>query len=300
MAAVDALKLVREIIHKVEHTPAAPAAASAAVSAEAVEDVKGDYTWEPLIPPGHTSFSWTGHQGKYPNWHPLVDVRGAELKASVEAAGGGGKRKLSTNKDQPAAAAAAAPAVDEVKANEPSNVSAVSSADLELFSKLDIRVGTIVEAAKHPDADALYLEKIDLGEEEPRQVISGLVAHITLDKFVNSQVLVFANLKPSKLRGQDSFGMVFCASSEDKSKVELIRPPAGSKNGERVSLVGVSPSALGAPEQSLNPKKKNNSWETAQPLFKTNDKAVATFNGVALRTAAGECKAQTLSNAAIS
>lgn len=49
-------------------------------------------------------------------------------------------------------------------------------------SKLDIRVGKIIECAKHPEADALYVEKIDLGEEKPRNVCSGLVKFIPLDQ----------------------------------------------------------------------------------------------------------------------
>ena len=49
---------------------------------------------------------------------------------------------------------------------------------------------------------------------------------------------MFANLKPAKLAGFMSNGMVLCASSADHSKVELVRPPAGSKIGERVQLEG--------------------------------------------------------------
>jgi methionine--tRNA ligase beta chain len=288
MAATDALKLVRDIIGNVESSPNA---AAASIQADVlVDDAKRDYTWDPLIPPGHTSFSWTGEQGKFPNWQPLTDVRGAELKASVEGAGSSRRKSSTTSKETPVAA--------EVKTPEPQTSSEVDP-DTEIFSKLDIRVGTIVEAAKHPNAEALYLEKIDLGESDPRQVISGLVAHIPLDQFVNSKVLVFANLKPSKLRGEDSFGMVFCACSPDKSKVELIRPPANSKNGERVTLAGVPVASLGAPEANINPKKKS-VWDTAQPLLKTDAKGLATFNGRVLRTSGGECKAQTLTNSTIS
>lgn len=49
-------------------------------------------------------------------------------------------------------------------------------------SKLDIRVGKIIECSKHPEADALYVEKIDLGEEKPRNVCSGLVKFIPLEQ----------------------------------------------------------------------------------------------------------------------
>lgn len=55
-------------------------------------------------------------------------------------------------------------------------------------SRLDMRVGKIVEVSRHPDADALYLEKIDCGEAAPRTVISGLVKHIPIEEMQNRMV----------------------------------------------------------------------------------------------------------------
>lgn len=49
-------------------------------------------------------------------------------------------------------------------------------------SRLDLRVGRIVTAKKHPDADSLYVEEVDVGEEAPRTVVSGLVKHIPLEQ----------------------------------------------------------------------------------------------------------------------
>lgn len=77
---------------------------------------------------------------------------------------------------------------------------------------MDIRVGKIVEVSKHPDADALYVEKIDLGEAAPRTVVSGLVNFISADELQNRLVAVLCNLKPAKMRGIESQGMVLCAS----------------------------------------------------------------------------------------
>ena len=56
-------------------------------------------------------------------------------------------------------------------------------------------------AKQHPDADGLYLEEIDCGEAEPRQVISGLVRHIPLDQMQQRPCVVLCNLKPAKMRG---------------------------------------------------------------------------------------------------
>lgn len=58
---------------------------------------------------------------------------------------------------------------------------------------LDIRIGKIVECAKHPEADLLYVEKIDLGEDKPRQVCSGLVKYIPLEQ-VNIKLYSFSIL----------------------------------------------------------------------------------------------------------
>lgn len=87
------------------------------------------------------------------------------------------------------------------------------AADEVTPSRLDIRVGKIVEVAKHPDADSLYVEKIDLGEEKPRTIVSGLVNFIPIEEMQNRLVVVLCNLKPAKMRGIESQGMVLCAST---------------------------------------------------------------------------------------
>lgn len=66
---------------------------------------------------------------------------------------------------------------------------------------------------KHPEADALYVEKIDLGEPEARTIVSGLVKHVPIEQMENRLVAVLCNLKPAKMRGVESQGMVLCASS---------------------------------------------------------------------------------------
>lgn len=73
---------------------------------------------------------------------------------------------------------------------------------------INCRVGKIVKVDKHPNADALYLEEIDVGEDKPRQVISGLVKFVPKDQMENRRVLVVCNLKPAKMRDVMSYGMV--------------------------------------------------------------------------------------------
>merc|ERR1712241_91472 len=91
------------------------------------------------------------------------------------------------------------------------------------IGRLDLRVGHFRKASKHPDADALYVEEIDCGEEEPRTVISGLVKFIPEPEMQDRLVVVLCNLKPSKMRGILSEAMVMCASTPDK--VGILAPP---------------------------------------------------------------------------
>lgn len=66
--------------------------------------------------------------------------------------------------------------------------------------KLDFRIGKIVDINKHPDADSLYVEKIDCGEDNPRTVVSGLVNHVPIEEMQNRTVMILANLKPVKVK----------------------------------------------------------------------------------------------------
>lgn len=159
-------------------------------------------------------------------------------------------------------------------------------------SRLDLRVGRIISADKHPDADALYVEQVDVGEAAPRTVVSGLVKHVPLDQMQNRMAVLLCNLKPAKMRGVLSQAMVMCASSPDK--VEILDPPSGAVPGDRISFQGFP----GEPDKELNPKKKV--WEQVQPDLRTDDQCVATYKGAAFEVAGkGVCKAQTMSNSGI-
>ena len=99
-------------------------------------------------------------------------------------------------------------------------------------SRLDLRVGRIIDAKRHPDADSLYVEQIDCGEEKPRTVVSGLVKFVPLEEMQNRLVVVLCNLKGAKMRGILSEAMVMCASSPEA--VEILTPPEGAQPGDRV------------------------------------------------------------------
>ncbi|CAD6191869.1 unnamed protein product [Caenorhabditis auriculariae] len=130
------------------------------------------------------------------------------------------------------------------------------------IGRLDLRVGRIIHCEKHPDADALYVEKIDVGEAEPRTVVSGLVKHVPLDQMQNRLVVVMCNLKPAKMRGVESRAMVMCASSPEK--VEIMEVAPDSKPGTPV----LCPPFEHRPDAQLNPKKKI--WETVAEDLKVS------------------------------
>ncbi|KAI4539614.1 hypothetical protein MG293_010009 [Ovis ammon polii] len=138
-------------------------------------------------------------------------------------------------------------------------------------SHLDLRIGCIITARKHPDADSLYVEEVDVGETAPRTVVSGLVNHVPLEQMQNRMVVLLCNLKPAKMRGVVSQAMVMCASSPEK--VEILAPPDGSVPGDRITFDAFP----GEPDKELNPKKKI--WEQIQPDLYTNDVCVATYKG---------------------
>lgn len=161
------------------------------------------------------------------------------------------------------------------------------------ISRLDIRVGLITKAQKHPDADALYVEEIDVGEGQPRTVVSGLVKYIPLEEMQNRKVCVLCNLKPAAMRGIKSQAMVLAASNSDGTKVELVEPPKSANVGERVSFLGFE----GQPDDVLNPKKKV--FETLQVDLHTNTNLVACYKDIPFTTSAGVCTVSTISEGSI-
>jgi len=80
--------------------------------------------------------------------------------------------------------------------------------------KLDIRVGKVVQVDKRPEADSLYIEKIDVGEPELRTIVSGLANFVPIEEMEDRLVVVLCNLKPAKLKGIISAGWFFVCQSK--------------------------------------------------------------------------------------
>lgn len=161
------------------------------------------------------------------------------------------------------------------------------------ISRLDIRVGLMTKVQKHPDADSLYVEEIDVGEAAPRTVVSGLVNYIPIEEMQNRKVCVLCNLKPATMRGIKSHAMVLAASNSEHTKVELVEPPKDAPVGERLKFEGFE----GEPDEVLNPKKKV--WETLQVDLHTGPDLVARFKDLPFTTSAGVCKVSSIANGSI-
>ena len=114
------------------------------------------------------------------------------------------------------------------------NVVTVQQIGIEDFAKIELKVGKVLECKKVEKADKLLCSQIDVGEEKPRTIVSGIAKYYTPEDMVGKQVVVVTNLKPAKLRGIESQGMVLCAEDEN-GDLALITPIKSVKSG---SIVG--------------------------------------------------------------
>jgi len=103
--------------------------------------------------------------------------------------------------------------------------------DIEYFEKIELRVGEIKSAEEHPKADKLWVLKVDLGDEQ-RQFVAGLKNYYKKEELIGKKIVVVANLKPAKLRGVTSNGMLLAA--DDGKNVAVLSPDREVKNGARI------------------------------------------------------------------
>lgn len=104
----------------------------------------------------------------------------------------------------------------------------------EDFAKIEIRTGTILGAEKVEDSTKLIKLMIDIGEETPRTILTGMQKWYSPEEFVGMQTLVLANLEPRKMAGTESQGMLLSIGSDDNAKPILILPKEPARNGDEV------------------------------------------------------------------
>ncbi len=90
------------------------------------------------------------------------------------------------------------------------------------FSKLDLRIATVLHAEPHPNADRLLKLQVDLGDEQ-RQLCAGLKQFVEPENLIGKQIVVVANLAPRKMRGEESNGMLLAATvAEDDQLKDVV------------------------------------------------------------------------------
>ena len=137
--------------------------------------------------------------------------------------------------DQPETSKAEAPKPESPKPETPKPEASVSDTiTFDDFSKIKLRVGRVLEASEHPNADKLLVLKVDLGDEQ-RQIVAGLKAFYDPESLVGKNLIIVANLAPRKMRGLESQGMLLAASTDDHSQVIIATTDADIAPGSAVS-----------------------------------------------------------------
>uniref|UniRef100_A0A8C4NNS2 Tyrosine--tRNA ligase n=1 Tax=Eptatretus burgeri TaxID=7764 RepID=A0A8C4NNS2_EPTBU len=165
-----------------------------------------------------------------------------------------------------------------------------------LPSRLDLRIGQIKAAKKHPEAENLLVIDVDVGEAAPRVVQSAIAGYVSPEMLPGRHAVVLCNIRPRKICGLESQAMLLCASKgEGHDKViELLDPPEASAPGDRVFVDG---HGEGEPDAELKPK--NKVLERLQADFSTSDTCVAQWQGKPLLTKLGKVVCQSLTGAVV-
>jgi len=100
------------------------------------------------------------------------------------------------------------------------------------FKRLDVRIGTVTEVERVPGSDKLYKMQVDMGDEV-RQIVTGLVDWYTVEELTGMVIAVLLNLKPAKIFGQWSYGMLLAA--EVGEKLSLLTVDREIPNGAKVT-----------------------------------------------------------------
>ncbi|MEM2479057.1 MAG: hypothetical protein QXE64_00205 [Candidatus Pacearchaeota archaeon] len=91
------------------------------------------------------------------------------------------------------------------------------------WKRLKLKIGKIIEVKEHPNADKLYVLKVDLGDKKV-ELVAGLRQHYKPDELKGKLCIVFTNLQPATIRGIRSEGMILAAVNSDRSKIVLVGP----------------------------------------------------------------------------
>ena len=102
---------------------------------------------------------------------------------------------------------------------------------IEDFQKIDLKVAQIKEAQEHPNADRLYVLKVDTGDGE-RQLVAGIRKSYSKEELIGKKVIIITNLEPATIRGVESQGMLLAAS--DENGISILTPQRDIALGSKV------------------------------------------------------------------
>ena len=154
------------------------------------------------------------------NLFPRLELPGAETREAKGVGEAPASGKETKNKSVAAA-------------REAEKVEGIALIEFADFQKVDLRVGTVLLAQPHPDADKLLRLEVDLGEDAPRQIIAGIAEFYKPEELVDLRIVIVANLAPRKLRGLESQGMLLAVRSE--GGLRLVTTTGPVLNGSKVS-----------------------------------------------------------------
>lgn len=140
-------------------------------------------------------------------------------------------------------------------------------------NSLRLRVGRITDVQLHPDAEKLFVSQVSLGGDESVQVCSGLVGLVERDQLLNSDVVLACNLKPRKMRGVQSQGMLMCVEKvlpHNQYEVRPILAPENACAGDQLTFRGAEPL-----DQWKNLKSKT--WDAIAPHLRSNPHGTVVF-----------------------
>jgi len=151
------------------------------------------------------------------------------------------EREQKMNSEKPAAAPAAGSEAPAAPAK---------SLEERFRESVSLKVAKITAIERHPEADKLYIETISVGEEE-RQIVSGLVPYYKEEELLGHNIILVANLKPAKLRGVQSMGMLLAADCEgaDGERIVDVIFADHAEPGTRIFLDGDDPAGIPEPAQ---------------------------------------------------
>ncbi len=103
------------------------------------------------------------------------------------------------------------------------------------WKKIQMKVGKVIDVEKIPNRDKLYKLQVEIGEEKPRQIITGLVPYYNKEELLGKLIIVLTNLKPAKFAGEISEGMLLAAEKEDGSECVILTVDRKIQPGTKIT-----------------------------------------------------------------